>query len=394
MTIERALELLSHAEQAEEPLGVCPDTNKPVYLKVGRFGPYVQRGSSEDEEKPKNASLMKGMKPEDVTLEVALRLLSLPRDLGESPTTGEMVVAANGRFGPYVKCGAETRSLSAELSPMDVTLPQVLELLAQPKAQRRGFGVKREPLKVLEASPVTGQPIQLLEGRYGPYLTDGVTNASLPKQSDPQSITLADALGLLAARAAAGPPAKKKFRRASKAAPAAAAKKKTAKKAGSKAKEASSNETPAVAGKVSARAREARSRRKSPPPSERSARRRPAPARSDLRRGGGSGSLLFFHALLVAADRDGIGGGVTAAMRDADQHLADAEFFDHVAAPPRSETIGRPPNSLRISTSRQLIPRRQPVPMAFSTASLAAQRPAKCWVACLRLWQYWISCGV
>ncbi|HTU26168.1 MAG TPA: type I DNA topoisomerase [Pirellulales bacterium] len=237
VTLERALELLSHAQQAEEPLGICPDTNKPVYLKVGRFGPYVQRGSSEDEEKPKNASLMKGMRPEDVTLEVALRLLSLPRDLGPNPATGEMVVAANGRFGPYVKCGAETRSLSAELSPLDVTLVQALELLAQPKSQRRGFGAKREPLKVLENSPVTGQPIQLLEGRYGPYLTDGVTNASLPKQSDPAALTLAAALELLAARAALGPSTKKKkFRRASaKAAPATTVKKKTpAKKAAGK----------------------------------------------------------------------------------------------------------------------------------------------------------------
>ena len=88
VTIERALELLSHAEQAEEPLGTCPDTHKPVYLKVGRFGPYVQRGSSEDEEKPKNASLMKGMKPEDVTLAVALQLLLLPRELGPHPESG------------------------------------------------------------------------------------------------------------------------------------------------------------------------------------------------------------------------------------------------------------------------------------------------------------------
>ncbi|HEX4145803.1 MAG TPA: type I DNA topoisomerase [Pirellulales bacterium] len=231
VTIERALELLGHAEQAEEPLGTCPETHKPVYLKVGRFGPYVQRGSSEDEEKPKNASLMKGMKPEDVTLAVALQLLTLPRELGPHPENGEMVVAANGRFGPYVKCGAETRSLSADLSPLDITLAQALELLAQPKAQRRGFGAKREPLRVLEASPVTGQPIQLLEGRYGPYLTDGVTNASLPKQSDPAGLTLAEALDLLAARAAAGPPAKKKFRRAGgKAAPAATPKKKTAAK--------------------------------------------------------------------------------------------------------------------------------------------------------------------
>ncbi|MEX0978905.1 MAG: type I DNA topoisomerase, partial [Pirellulales bacterium] len=98
LTIERAKELISQAAQAEEPLGNCPETGKPVYLKIGRFGPYVQRGTAEDEEKPKNASLLRGMKPEDITLEVALKLLSLPRDLGVHPTLGEKIVAQNGRF--------------------------------------------------------------------------------------------------------------------------------------------------------------------------------------------------------------------------------------------------------------------------------------------------------
>ncbi len=127
--------MLAQAAQSEEPLGHCPETGKPVYLKVGRFGPYVQRGTQEDEEKPKNASLLKGMRPEDVTLEVALQLLSLPREAGHrTPKTALPIVAHNGRFGPYVKCGEETRSLPAELSPIDVTLEQALELLAQPKA--------------------------------------------------------------------------------------------------------------------------------------------------------------------------------------------------------------------------------------------------------------------
>jgi DNA topoisomerase I len=206
ITLEHALELLDQAAQSDEPLGYCPETGKPVFLKVGRFGPYVQRGLPEDDEKPKNASLLRGMKPEDVTLEVALRLLSLPRDLGPHPQSGLSVVAQNGRFGPYVKCGDETRSLPAELSPLDVTLEQALELLAKPKAARRGFGAPREPLKVLEESPVTKQKIQLLQGRYGLYLTDGVTNASLPKDAAPESVTQEQALELLAARAAMGPP--------------------------------------------------------------------------------------------------------------------------------------------------------------------------------------------
>src|SRR6185437_15355328 len=118
----------------DEPLGICPETGKPVFLKLGRFGPYVQRGTPDDEEKPKNASLLKGMKPEDVTLEVALKLLELPRELGNHPQSGLPIMAYNGRFGPYIKCGDDTRSLPAGLSPIDVTLPQALELLAQPKA--------------------------------------------------------------------------------------------------------------------------------------------------------------------------------------------------------------------------------------------------------------------
>ncbi len=216
-----------------------------MYLKVGRFGPYVQRGNTEDEERPKNASLLKGMKPEDVTLEVALRLLSLPRELGVQPASGLPIVASNGRFGPYIKCGDDTRSLPAGVSPIDVTLEHALELLAQPKAARRGFGAKKEPLKVFEPSPITGQPVHLLEGRYGPYLTDTVTNASLPKGADPATLTLPEALELLAARAALGPPVKKAGRRNAKtAAPKAkaakpkkaAAKKTAAKKAPAKKK--------------------------------------------------------------------------------------------------------------------------------------------------------------
>jgi DNA topoisomerase-1 len=190
-------------------LGICPDTHKPVFLKVGRFGPYVQRGLPDDEEKPKNASLLKGMTPQDVDLATALRLLSLPRDLGPHPENGNPIVAQNGRFGPYIKCGEETRSLPAGMSPIDVTREQALELLAQPKAARRGFEAKREPLKVLGESPVTKQPVNLFEGRYGLYVTDGQTNASLPKGTTAEALTPAQALDLLAERAAKGPPPKK-----------------------------------------------------------------------------------------------------------------------------------------------------------------------------------------
>lgn len=239
VTMERALELLSQAAQAEEPLGHCPESGKPVYLKVGRFGPYVQRGTQEDEEKPKNASLLRGMKPEEVTLDVALKLLSLPRDLGLHPTLGAPIVAQNGRFGPYVKCGEETRSLPAGVSPIDVTFEAAVELLNQPKAQRRGFGAKREPIRVFDPSPITKQPIQLLEGRYGLYLSDGETNASLPKGANAESLTVVEALELLAARAAQGPPAKKAQRR--KAAPKKKAEPAKAKQAVPEKKAASGN---------------------------------------------------------------------------------------------------------------------------------------------------------
>ena len=136
MTLAVALAMLDQAAQGEEPLGQCPETNKPVYLKTGRFGPYVQRGNADEDEKPQSVSLLKGMTPESVDLPTALALLSLPRQLGVHPQSGEPVVAHNGRFGPYVKCGDQTRSLPSDVSPLSVTLEAALELLAQPKAAR------------------------------------------------------------------------------------------------------------------------------------------------------------------------------------------------------------------------------------------------------------------
>ena len=229
LTLARAGELLDQSQKAEEPLGVCPDTGRPIYLKTGRFGPYVQRAAASEDEKPQNASLFKGMRPEDIDLAMAVKLLSLPRQLGTNPTTSEPVVAYNGKFGPYVKCGEETRSLPAGVSPLEVTLAEALDLLAQPKAARRGFGAKREPLKVLDASPVTNEKVQLFDGRYGLYVTDGTTNASLPKNTTPEEVTQEFALRLLAERAAAGPSKKASRRKTAK--PAAAPRKKAAKAA-------------------------------------------------------------------------------------------------------------------------------------------------------------------
>ena len=216
LTLEKAMELLERGKSDDEPLGHCPDTGKPVYLKNGRFGPYVQLGVADDKEKPKNASLLKGMAPDEVDLPTALRLLSLPRTLGDHPDSGEAVIAQTGRFGPYVKCGSETRSLPESLSPLDVTLPQALELLATPKTRGRQASAPKEPLRVLGDSPVTQQPVRLLDGRYGPYVTDGETNASLPKDAAAAEVALEFALELLATRAAEKPAAKGAKRKTAK----------------------------------------------------------------------------------------------------------------------------------------------------------------------------------
>ncbi len=269
VTIARALELLAQAAKGDEPLGTCPDTGKLVFLKVGRFGPYIMRGTPDDEEKPQNAGLLKGMEPESVDFETALKLLSLPRELGDympappaveatkidatkaedakkeedagkaeaegkeekkaaekAEEKGGMVMAHNGRYGPYVKCGSETRSLPAEISPLDVTLEQAIELLKQPKTRGRG-ATKKPPIKIFDESPITGVQVQLLDGRYGPYVTDGETNASLPKGASPEELEFGEALSLLAARAAAGGSKKKAKKKAPKKKP---TKKKAAKK--------------------------------------------------------------------------------------------------------------------------------------------------------------------
>jgi DNA topoisomerase-1 len=236
LTLEKSLELIEQGQKAEEPLGEDPQTGRPVYIKTGRFGPYVQLGPLDDKEKPKNSSLLKGMTIDDIDLETALKLLSLPRELGEHPENGEKIVAHNGRYGPYVKCGSETRSLPAEMSPLEVTLDQAVHLLAQPKT-RRGRAAPKEPLKTFDNSPVTEEPVKLLDGRYGPYVTDGETNASLPRDASPEELTFEQALALLAERKAAGGGRKKKKAK-KKATKKKAAKKKAAKKKPAKKKTA------------------------------------------------------------------------------------------------------------------------------------------------------------
>jgi DNA topoisomerase I len=221
LTLTLASELLDKHQKAEEPLGMHPVSGKPIYIKQGRFGPYVQLGTNDDEEK-KNASLPKGVAPENVNVDLAVKLLSLPRELGNHPTDGQPVIATQGRFGPFLKHGSESRSIPAEYPLLEITLEQALEVLAQPKVLRGGGrGVAAPPLKTFEASPVTGKPIELRDGRYGLYVTDSETNASLPKDTSGEDLTFEQAVSLLEARAAAGPSKKKSKAKRSTKAPAA-----------------------------------------------------------------------------------------------------------------------------------------------------------------------------
>ncbi len=191
----------------------------------------MQLAPAAEGEKPKNVSLLKGMDPAEVDLDVALKLLAMPGDLGAHPESGESVTVHLGRFGPYVKCGDETRSLPADLSPLDVTLDQAVRLLKEPKTRGRSRRTAAEPIKVFDESPITGNPIKLLDGRYGPYVTDGQHNASLPKGTQPEDVTHEMAVAWLAEKAARKPARKgRKKAAASPTTSRSAAKPKTAKK--------------------------------------------------------------------------------------------------------------------------------------------------------------------
>ena len=205
----RAEELLAQGKQEQE-LGVDPETGRTIALRAGRYGPYVTE-VVEGDEKPRTASLFKSMTPESVTLDDALRLLTLPRTIGESD--GEEVVAANGRYGPYVKMGKESRSLDSEEQLFTITLDEALAKLAEPR--QRGRRAAAPPLKELGTDPVSGQPVVLREGRFGPYVTDGETNASLRAGDSVESVTPERAYELIQARRERGPVKKRTNRKRS-----------------------------------------------------------------------------------------------------------------------------------------------------------------------------------
>ncbi len=235
LNIEHALDLFEQRAKGDEPIGKHPETGEPIYLLVGPYGPYVQLGevTEDKKKKPKRASLPKGMKPDAVDIPTAVRLLSIPRDLGGHPETGAAIVATVGRFGPYIKCGDDSRSLRGDDDVYTVTRERALELLAQPKMGRGG----KKVIATLGDDAETGKPIQVCEGKYGPYITNGDKNAKVPKDVEPAAVTLEQAKEALAA-APAKSTGKRKFPAKTKAAakPKSRAKKKPAAKGKSKAK--------------------------------------------------------------------------------------------------------------------------------------------------------------
>ena len=238
LTVEKALELLAAPKGGRE-LGVDPATGLPVYAKTGRFGPYVQLGDYDEdgEVKPKMASLFKTMTVERVTLDDALELLALPRTVGIDPADGVEITAQNGKFGPYIqKVGTDgkkdSRSLTNEEQLLTVTRDEAVAMFAQPKL-RRGQ-VAKPPLRELGVDPVSGKSMVIKDGRFGPYVTDGETNASLRKSDDVDTISDERAMELLADRRERGPAKKSAAKKTAKKATKKATKKPTAKQAAAK----------------------------------------------------------------------------------------------------------------------------------------------------------------
>lgn len=248
LTLDKALELLA-APKGDVPIGEQPGSGLPVYVKSGRFGPYVQLGDADtlpEDEKPKMESLFKEQKAEDVTLEDALKLLSLPRLVGIDEETGLEVLAKNGRYGPYLtkgeEKGADARSLEREEQLFTATMDDAKALFAEPK-RRRGQAAAAPPLRELGEDPVSERPVVVKDGRFGPYVTDGETNASLRRGDLVEEITIERAAELLQIRRETAPTKKKAAPRK------ATAKKSAAKKSAAKksaAKKTAAKKTAAV----------------------------------------------------------------------------------------------------------------------------------------------------
>ncbi|OZD47361.1 DNA topoisomerase I [Rhodococcus sp. 06-1477-1B] len=271
LTPAKAQELIDAPVAGDRVLGENPENGKLVVVKDGRFGPYVQEVDAEEPEevdqatgevvdapkkrvakkeaapKPRTASLFRSMSVDTVDLETALQLLSLPRVVGVDPESGEEITAQNGRFGPYLKKGTDSRSLDDEKQIFDFTLEQALAKYAEPK-----YGARRasSALKEFDADPVSGKPLKLKDGRFGPYVTDGETNATVPRGEDAMAITFERAVELIADKRAKGPAPKKTAAR--KAPAKTAASKTTASKTAASKTAASKTATKTTASKTAA----------------------------------------------------------------------------------------------------------------------------------------------
>jgi DNA topoisomerase-1 len=226
VTAEVAEELFAQAgDSAENELGVDPDSGNLIVARDGRYGPYVtevvpepvaSNGAEPGKKpakapkavKPRTASLFKSMTLDTIDLSTALRLLSLPRVVGNDPADGAEITAQNGRYGPYLKKGTDSRSLASEDALFDITLEEALALYAQPKTRGR-TAAAAPPLREVGTDPVSTKPMVIKDGRFGPYVTDGETNASLRKGDDVESLTIERAAELLADRRARGPAPKR-----------------------------------------------------------------------------------------------------------------------------------------------------------------------------------------
>ena len=197
-----------NAEASDKTLGVDPDSDLQVYLRIGRFGPYIQLGEQDKDskEKPKRAGIPKNWKVDEITLAKALQLLSLPREIGPHPEDGEVIEAGLGRFGPFVKHGKTYANLPSIEDVFEIGLNRAVALIAEKRANpRAGRSGGQKPLKELGAHPERKDPVQVMDGRYGPYVKCGKTNATLPKGKDPQALTMDEAIALIAEREAKGP---------------------------------------------------------------------------------------------------------------------------------------------------------------------------------------------
>jgi DNA topoisomerase-1 len=190
LTPAKALELIVQRDKSREPIGQHPETGQNIYALSGPFGPYLQLGEQEGEKKPKRISLGKLTDPTTIDLAYALRLLSLPREIGTDPETGKPVRAGLGRFGPYVERDRVFASVQTVDTLFTISLEEALDRIRNKN--------KRTVLKDLGKHPETGEPLAVCKGRYGPYVTDGKVNATIGKDRDPQDVSLEDALVLLA----------------------------------------------------------------------------------------------------------------------------------------------------------------------------------------------------